>query len=97
MSRKSQSDVAFKSWCKTYQHQIVQIPTAHVNECLPVHLTEAEGLYFANVKIIRDWFSLFGALAFILLEQLDTAWDLIPTHEPINDEKSIILSIILKE
>ena len=36
--------------------------------------------WYKENKIIRDWLSLFGALEFIPLEQLDTAWDLILAH-----------------
>ncbi len=41
-------DVSCKSKCKTFDHKVVQMPSPHVNECLPVPLSAAEGLYFAN-------------------------------------------------
>ena len=40
-------DVSSKSRCKTFDHKVVQMPTL-VNGCLPVPISEAEGLYFAN-------------------------------------------------
>ena len=43
--------------------------------------------WYKENKIIRDWLSLFGPLAFVPLKKLDTAWDLILADKSINDEK----------
>ena len=43
--------------------------------------------WYKKNKIIRGWLSLFGSLAFVPLEQMHNAWDLILVHKPINDVK----------